>query len=149
MQKLKLLLLSYTLITSCGGFNNQVLRTSNSSPIFEIQKGACYGSCPIYTVTLTSDRLITYHGKRFVEHQGINEWYLSRRSFKQITDIILSSFNYSDSYNIQAQDLPMTTLEINDNHTIKYKGICPSEFSDELELIENILFENALWNFPK
>jgi len=149
MQKLKLLLLSYVLLTSCGGFNNQVIRTSNNSPIFEIQKGACYGTCPIYTVTLTEDRLVTYHGKRFVKNQGINEWYLSRRSFKQISDIILRSFNYSDSYNIQVQDLPLTTLKINDHHTIKYKGICPSEFSDELELIENILFENAHWNFPK
>jgi|ETNmetMinimDraft_35_1059890.scaffolds.fasta_scaffold57315_1 hypothetical protein len=148
MQKLKLLLLSYILLTSCGSFNNQVIRISNNSSIFEIQKGACYGTCPIYTVTLSSDRLVTYHGKRHVENQGVYEWYLTRRRFNEISDIIHSSFNYSDSYNIQAQDLPLTTIKINDNHIIKYKGVCPSVVSNELKFIEKILFENANWRFP-
>ena len=75
MQKLKLLLLSYILLIF-GSFNNKIIKTSNNSSIFVIQKGALDGTCPIYTITLSSDRLITYHGKRYVENQGIFEWYL-------------------------------------------------------------------------
>jgi hypothetical protein len=149
MQKLKLLLLSYTLLTACGELNNQSIRTSNNNSIFEIQKGSCYGSCPIYTITLNSDRLVSYHGKRFVENQGVHEWYISRRHYKQILNLLISTFNHSDSYNIQAQDLPLTTLKINSEFIISYKGICPSEFYDDLELIETLLLDNANWNFPK
>ena len=149
MQKLKLLLLSYILLISCGSFNNKIIKTSNNSPIFIIQKGACYGSCPIYTITLSSDRLVTYHGKRYVENQGIYEWYIASRRFNQILDIIDSSFNFSNSYNLEAQDLPVTTIKISDNHIIKYKGACPVVFSNELQLIEKLLFENANWKFPK
>ena len=35
-----------------------------------LERGPCYGRCPVYQVTLMGDRTIAYEGIRFVVHEG-------------------------------------------------------------------------------
>ena len=45
--------------------------------IISIKRGACFGTCPIYLISISSDRSGTYHGKKFVEKTGTVEFKLS------------------------------------------------------------------------
>jgi len=38
--------------------------------VITLEKGMCYGECPVYQIRITGDGRISYHGEMFVEAQG-------------------------------------------------------------------------------
>ncbi len=38
--------------------------------VITLERGMCYGECPIYQIRITGDGRVSYHGKMFVETQG-------------------------------------------------------------------------------
>lgn len=147
MKKLKQVLLIAILLISCKSMQHKQLPSSPETLLFEMQKGGCYGTCPIYTLSLHNDRLVKYNGKRFTEHQGVYEWYLSKKDFQKINSILTESFNSDFNHNLEVQDLPMTRLNIKNTYEVKFKGRCPKEFKSDLKEIELLLLKNAGWKF--
>jgi hypothetical protein len=77
-----------------------------------LERTACYGSCPIYKVTLRRDGTISYKGREFVELKGSYEGKVY--GFDRLAQLILSSgyFNLKDRYTINATDLPSTITSV-------------------------------------
>lgn len=86
----------------------------NQSQITEItlERTACFGTCPIYKVTLKRDGTATYVGKQFVERTGTysGKFY----GFERLAQLIESRgyFDLKDNYTINATDLPSTVTSV-------------------------------------
>ena len=147
MKKLTQVLLIAILLVACKSMQYEKLPTRPESLLFEMQKGGCYGTCPIYTLSLYKDRLVKYNGKRFTENRGVYEWYLSKKDFQKINAMLIESFNSDLNYNLEVQDLPLTRLNIKNTYEVKFKGSCPKSFQADLKEIELLLLKNASWKF--
>ena len=145
MQKLKQILLITILLISCKSIHNELVPTKPAALIFEMHKGGCYGTCPIYSLSLYEDRLVKYNGKRFTENQGVHQWQLSKKDFEVIKSILSEKFNSNYTHNLEVQDLPQTSLNIKNTYQIKFKGGCPKAFKSELKQIQSLLMKNAGW----
>ena len=53
--------------------------------VLEFKKGACHGTCPIYTMTFLSDGTVYYEGEQFSEKMGVHSLTISQ---KEIDDIM-------------------------------------------------------------
>jgi len=145
MQKLKQILLITILLISCKSIDNKLIPTKPATLLFEMNKGGCYGTCPIYSLSLYENRLVKYNGKRFTENQGVHQWHLSKKDFEEIKSIISEKFNSDYTHNLEVQDLPQTSLNIKNTYQIKFKGSCPKAFRSELKQIKSLLMKNASW----
>src|SRR5262249_7291688 len=54
--------------------------------VITLERTACFGSCPIYKVTIASDGAVTFTGQRFVRTQGTAKGQISRLSFRGLVD---------------------------------------------------------------
>jgi hypothetical protein len=151
MQKHLYLLVLVILFSSCIS-----LKKSNNSthqiatPIVELKRGACYGTCPIYNITLYSDKKVKYNARRFTEHIGEYEWSIQEKDFEQIIHLMDEEIvNGNIEHNIKAIDLPLTTLNYyhqNDTLQINCKGSCPTNLKEKIRVVEEILFTSAKWD---
>ena len=70
---LSLLSLCYTtsVSTKTNSICNYNIKDMNESKeIISIDRGACFGTCPIYLIIISSDMNGIYYGKNFVEKTG-------------------------------------------------------------------------------
>lgn len=83
-----------------------------------IDRGACYGRCPIYSIKVFPDGLLQYYGKRFVTKEGLFE---KRLSPNEVAPVFENMQTYridttKDNYNVPIADLPTLTI------AYSYKG---------------------------
>ena len=110
--------------------------------IISIKRGACFGTCPIYLISISSDRSGTYHGKKFVEKTGKIEFKLSEEEINSILQKA-NEINYcqlEDEYFERISDLPRTYIQIFDKKILDYYG-APKELKELEKLIDNICFK--------
>jgi hypothetical protein len=153
MQKLKHILVITILLISCQSIKETKTTTEEAKIILELKRGACYGTCPIYTFTLDTNKKVNYHAKRFTEPLGLFEWHLSRREYNQIVNLMEEEISHGNiENNLNALDLPLMSLKYysaGDTLQVKCKGSCPEGMKNKIRKIETILFRNASWNFPE
>jgi hypothetical protein len=149
IQKLKQILLLALVVISCKSIQHKPVAEKSESIIFEMHRGGCYGTCPIYNISLYKNGRIEYVGHRFTKNIGLYKWRIKQADFKTIEAILSKTFNTSSTYKLALQDLPQTTLTVKNKHQIKFKGACPNAFRKELKTIEDILMKNSDWNATK
>ena len=145
MKKLSCILLITILFVSCKIIDNEVIKKEQTTVLFELIKGGCYGTCPIYSISVDENRQIKYEGKRFVDAIGIYNWIMNEKDFNTLKALIDKKFKADFTHNMQVQDLPLTRLNIKNKYQVKFKGGCPIEFKKELKQIEILLLKNASW----
>ncbi len=42
----------------------------NSQPVITLERTACFGACPVYTLSIYADGTVVYNGERFVDVEG-------------------------------------------------------------------------------
>ncbi len=146
----KLIVAVIITISSCISIHENKVVEKGPNIKLELTRGACYGTCPIYTMSLFKDRQVKYNGKRFVEQQGVYEWYMERTDFKKLEHILRrKEFLKSAEYNLGAQDLPITSLTIyteTDTINIKHKGGIPSNLKQGIIELEQLMIKTANWH---
>ena len=145
MKKLSCILLITILFVSCKIIDNEVIKKEQTTVLFELIKGGCYGTCPIYKISVDENRQIKYEGKRFVDAIGTYNWIMNEKDFNTLKALIDKKFKADYTHNMQVQDLPLTRLNIKNKYQVKFKGGCPIEFKKELKQIEMLLLKNASW----
>ena len=77
-----------------------------------LERTACFGTCPVYKVTLRSDGTILYEGREFVEMKGTYKGQVY--GFDRLARLIISQgyFNLKDKYSINATDLPSAVTSV-------------------------------------
>ncbi len=145
MKKLSYILLITILFVSCKIIDNEVIKKEQTTVLFELIKGGCYGTCPIYNISVDENRQIKYEGKRFVDAIGTFNWIMNEKDFNTLNALIDKKFNADYTHNMKVQDLPLTHLNIKNKYQVKFKGGCPIGFKKELKQIEMLLLKNAIW----
>ena len=74
-----------------------------------LSRGGCFGTCPVYKLTIEDDGKVTYQGDKFVKIKGKKESTLSNAKLKEIKAAFkkVDYFNLKDSYiKTDATDMP-------------------------------------------
>jgi acetamidase/formamidase len=96
--------------------------------VITMARGACFGTCPIYKITIASDGTVTFDGANFVKTRGTAAGTITRDDFnKLVTEFEnLKFFSLDDEYvpgskncGPAATDLPYVTTSIQLNGKTK------------------------------
>ena len=136
------------LLTSCASQSTP----QDPTPIPEdieifLERGPCFGACPVYSVTIQSDGTVLYQGVRFVEQDVEVQSSISQADLNRLVDAFEEAkfFDFEDAYNDSVEgickefltDASFVTISITIDGTSKqvnhYTG-CRG-FRDEAELI--------------
>lgn len=82
-----------------------------------LERGPCFGACPVYTLDVSADGAVEYNGIRFVEVEGPATASLSQQQLSELYQAVVDAdyFGLENRYEVQATDLPSisTTVTMN------------------------------------
>jgi hypothetical protein len=79
-----------------------------------LDRGPCFGACPVYTFAVFSDGRAVYHGRHFVEVEGQQTITLTAQQTKELVDAVIAA-NFvalADEYTVPVTDLPSITTAV-------------------------------------
>jgi Domain of unknown function (DUF6438) len=84
------------------------------SLVITLERGACFGTCPIYRVGIHGDGRVVFQGQRFVAQTGRRETRISRHAVRRLFAKFRSAeyFSLLDKYHANATDLPTFTISL-------------------------------------
>lgn len=80
---------------------------------FSLERTPCFGSCPVYKLTVNAVGKVDYYGSSFAEPTGKHEKQLSKEQLGSLHQLLSSNafFEFADKYDNQGiTDLPSTIL---------------------------------------
>ena len=118
--KLSTFIISIIMLLSIQACKNKAQNNSNSIWL-EFEKTACYGTCPIYKLTINNDRIMVLKGERFLDKIGEYQRTISKEDIKTIEKMIKETgFDKLDSiYDSGVSDLPSTIIAVHQKGKIK------------------------------
>src|SRR5689334_12457571 len=65
-----------------------------------LQRTACFGACPVYTVTIHEDGTVEYNGEKFVDVEGEQTLNIGADAFNELMQVIddVGYFDWDDEY---------------------------------------------------
>lgn len=115
-----LALLSLSTLSIFGWSSNaEAPKKCNSEILITINRGACFGACPIYSAQIYADATVMYNGKNFVKVKGEKKFKISKGKIKELVKAFEQAkyFSLKDKYETDENgniptDLPATTTSI-------------------------------------
>ena len=102
MKKLLLLIVFCLLALGVGACGVSQSPASNSlgELTITLERTACHGFCPIYTLTIQGDGTVVYEGKDFVKTKGRVETKIHEKKIEQLLEEFeaIDYFNLNDKY---------------------------------------------------
>ncbi|MEO8606553.1 MAG: DUF6438 domain-containing protein [Chloroflexota bacterium] len=123
MNKLKYLPLLLLCILGAASVNAQ---DSASNVAITLERTACFGTCPVYTITILEDGTVNYEGQDFVDVTGKQTSELTPETVKQMVAAFEKAgyFDWKETYDTQiVTDLPtvMTSVTLDGKiHSISH-----------------------------
>lgn len=119
-----LLLLLAACNSSKKGFE---INDTPPSAVLEMRKGICFGTCPVYIITVFDNGMMHYMGERYVDKLGLYQKQLSRTEYDQLIEAFDNAdvWQYPDKYDSDIPDLPSTRISYfkkDSNKTILWKN---------------------------
>lgn len=121
-----------------------------------LDRGPCFGTCPVYTITVSADGSLTYDGRQFVDVVGEQTASLQASEVQELVDAVIAAdfFSLADTYTVPATDLPSITMVVTLNGRTKsvyHYGLgcgtdlntAPSRLCDLEARLENIPRSNG------
>lgn len=99
--------------------------TAEVLPLVQLKRGACFGRCPMYSVTVFTDGAVSFDGERFVETQGHATGKLDAAALGKLVKRLESSgfAEWKTSYeNRQVTDMATVTLTFRGRTIVHYIG---------------------------
>lgn len=130
------------LLTLSGCFlQRQVPRKSSIT----FERTACYGTCPIYVMTIDGTGLVKYEGKRFTEKLGHFEKQLDRETCVELFKMMraLDWDAMDNEYPAYVSDLPSTIFSFKHGKTNK-TVLVTGDHPEVLDALENRLHALAV-----
>ena len=114
MKKLILLIICLGLAGCSESIFN--IQSTPTYPDLEIsmERGPCFGTCPIYTLIIHANGTVNYEGEAFVQIEGTRNAKISPDQIDELVTAIENAdfFSLEDQYRFLASDLPSITLSI-------------------------------------
>jgi hypothetical protein len=92
--------------------------------VITLERTICYGTCPIYKLTIRGDGMLIYEGKDFVQTKGTVKSSVTREQLKEL----LSEFEKADYFSLQ------------DSYRTESDG-CPTFWTDNPSANTSILLD--------
>lgn len=101
--------------------------------VITLERTACFGTCPIYSLTVYGDGRVEYDGEMFVAVEGRQSATISPEQVQALVTTLEEAdyFNLSDDYSAPATDLPSTITSVTlggKTKTINHYGYCEADF---------------------
>jgi hypothetical protein len=117
-----------------------------------LERTACHGRCPIYTVTIYEDGRVTYEGERFVAVTGQQSSEIDAESVAMIIDEFENAgyFGWNDAYDAQTvSDLSTVITSVRRNgetkRIVRYAGDTAPIALPFLELWIDEMTNSRIW----
>jgi hypothetical protein len=83
-----------------------------ATSMIKLSKGACYGTCPIYDLSIYGNGKAVYIGKRFTDLEGEYYRVLTTTATNALFDRFVEAdfWSYEDHYTSDIADLPSTWI---------------------------------------
>ena len=141
------LVLLCLLLISCASVDECLKGISVQNTSVTLEKGLCYGTCPVYSGTILGDGQIMYDGRRFTDREGVWVGSISRDKLCELITILrqtdLSSVPSESLDNVP--DAPVSELRIvfmGKERTFKWNMGTP----DALRPLDKFIAENTHGN---
>ena len=118
-----------------------------------LERTACFGSCPVYSVTIMEDGTVHYNGERFVDVTGEQTYELDPATVQTMVDAIAEAgyFEWDEAYDaMTVSDLPYIITSVTrdgETHRINHytgDGSAPLELS-LLETWIDAMASTSMW----
>jgi len=124
-----------------------------ASPKVVMSKGACFGECPVYTLTIYNTGLMKFNGVIHTKMDGKHERNLDEESYKALIKLFdkINLWKYDDVYDMDIVDLPTTSISYakkNKIKTIKGKMGRPVEILELENYLESLIYQ-AGWSMKE
>ena len=88
--------------------------TELNDAVITLERTACYGTCPVYKVTIYEDGKVLYNGEQFVENKGEHDFRISPAKVKDLINEFyeIDYFSLHNEYTANITDLPTTITSI-------------------------------------
>ena len=121
-----------------------------ASPIIVYSKGACFGKCPIFTMTVYNSGLVKFNGRRYTTMDGKHEMQLDKKQYVALVKKFRENrfWRFDDTYGMDLVDAPTVTISFSDkgkNKTVKGKSEFPDKLKELAEMLEDIIKDKNSW----
>lgn len=98
-------------LSSCAVFNKSI-NFEKANKVIEMSMGPCFGSCPIYTITIYDNGWASYRGKLYTDKLGLHIKKIGKARLEEIKrELRLANlWQYSNIYKSQLPDLQSVTI---------------------------------------
>ena len=100
---------------SATNTNTETQSSAAPSALATIERTSCFGSCPVYKVTVMDNGELIFVGKRFVERIGTYTTLLTEDDLKALRQMAedVSYFKMQDAYPTLVSDFPKCITSVN------------------------------------
>ncbi len=138
-------LLGVAALSSCDGSNGG----SNATPLpsdtlITLERGVCFGACPVYELEVRADGTVRYRGNQYVAVEGQRGGRIDPDDFAALVDEFerIGYFNLDDEYPCLATDVPTFVTSITTAGRSKRVVHCfISDAPQELQELEDLIDE--------
>jgi hypothetical protein len=102
------------------------LSLATAVPVITLERGACFGSCPVYKLTIYDDGTVEYEGKEFVRVRGKATGQITTEALQKL----IGEFEKIDY------------LKLDDNYQPGNKN-CPEEWTDHPNAITSLNWQGT------
>jgi len=101
-------------LAACAPVNAPAEQPNVSQVEIRLSRGPCYGTCPVYTVTLTGEGQVRYEGRQFVNVVGERTATIPREDVARLVARFdeIGFDRLQDAYRGQMTDLPTYTVSL-------------------------------------
>ncbi len=112
--------------------------------VITMEKTACYGACPVYTLSIYNSGILVLTGKENIPYKGMFCSKLKRAEWTRIKQAFISSqfFSFKDQYTSQLKDLPSTFVTFRwdgKSKTIEDYDGAPDELKNLEDLVVKLI----------
>jgi Domain of unknown function (DUF6438) len=145
-----------TLLAGCGPRSPEVPMpeaASSATTMVTLERGSCYGTCPVYRVSLNGEGRVDFVGTRFVSHEGADTSRVAPDQVGRLVDSLDAAgyFALADQYvpdspacGRYATDAPTVTTSVRANgrsKTVRHDHGCagaPAALAGMERLIDSV-----------
>src|SRR5579871_5674807 len=117
MNRFKFLFLTLLLLVSASAIQAQAATQTVNAPVITLERTACFGTCPVYTVEIYADGTVKYNGEKFVQVMGEQTSQINPQTVTAMVAAFREAgyFDWDDFNSMTISDLPSVITSVTDN----------------------------------
>ena len=102
-------------------------------PMVELDRGTCFGQCPSFSMTIYTNGLIKFNGRKFTAKEGFHERTISQNEVESLRKLLEDAklWQYQDEYDRGISDVQTIRLKYYDEDyrtkSIRMRGVTEEE----------------------